>query len=139
MRGVVVQVNRSPGGIPKTPVQEVFVSKRGVDGDDWAHPKYHGGPKQALLLISTEALAELGQIGFVLQPGDLGENLTVTGLDHKQWRAGQSFRAGDVELQLTKPRTPCRTLDVFGKGIQKALKEDLRGGFYASVTKAGTL
>ncbi len=83
MHGTVVQINRSKGGIPKTSVNEVFVSERGVDGDDWIHKRFHGGPKQALLLIAVETLEELRAEGFDLFPGALGENLTVRGLDRR--------------------------------------------------------
>jgi len=151
MQGTVEQINRSKGGIPKTPVDETFVSERGVDGDDWAHPRFHGGPQQALLLIAIETLHELRSLGFDLFPGALGENLTVRGLDRCQWRAGQRYRAGGVLLQLTKLRVPCNALNPYGARIQAALCDKLckagdpaspvwaRGGFYASVLQPGLL
>ncbi|MBC7926726.1 MAG: MOSC domain-containing protein [Bryobacteraceae bacterium] len=151
MRGTVLQINRSKGGIPKTPVEKALVSHRGVDGDDWAHPKFHGGPKQALLLITTESLAELKLLGYDLFPGALGENLTITGMDRREWRAGQRFRAGEVLLELTKLRQPCATLNPYGQGIQGHLYDALckqgdpsspvwaRGGFYASIVQTGTI
>ncbi len=152
MHGTVVQVNRSRGGVPKLPVvDDVFVSERGVDGDDWTHKKYHGGPKQALLLIAQETFDELRPLGYELFSGALGENLTVRGLDRREWRAGQRFRAGGVLLELTKLRVPCSALDPYGKGIQATLYDKLckagdpsspvwaRGGFYASVLQPGTV
>lgn len=151
MQGSVVQISWSKGGIPKLPVAETFVSTRGVDGDDWAHPRFHGGPKQALLLISTESLDELRLLGFDLFPGALGENLTVRGIDRRLWRSGQRYRAGRVLLELTKLRQPCKTLNPYGSGIQAALYDKqckagqpaspvwARGGFYASVVEPGPL
>ena len=45
MTGSVLQLNISPGGIPKRPIPEAIVTVEGVRGDHWAHPDIHGGPK----------------------------------------------------------------------------------------------
>jgi MOSC domain-containing protein YiiM len=142
--GRVVSVNVSPGGIPKLPVSAGTLRSRGLDGDDWAHPKYHGGPKQALLLIAAEVLAELRGLGFAVEPGSLGENLTVEGLDWNLLAAGQRWHVGEECLiELTKLREPCRTLDKFNGAaqgrIQPLLKQYARGGWYAQVLTGGTI
>ncbi len=146
-----MQINRSPGGVPKLPVAEIIVSARGLDGDDWAHPKFHGGPQQAVLLIALEVIEFLKSEGHHVFPGALGENFTVQGLDHRRWRSGQRFRAGGVLLELTKLRQPCSALNPYGKGIQARLYDErckngdpespvwARGGFYASVIEPGTV
>jgi MOSC domain-containing protein YiiM len=144
MNGRVIQLNVSRGGIPKRPLEQATLSTLGLEGDDWAHPKYHGGPKQALLLIGAEVLAELNGLGYALYPGALGENLTTEGLDYGQLAAGQRFWLGASGLiELTKLREPCRTLDVYnaaGLGkIQKLLKKDGKGGWYARVLHGGLL
>ena len=67
-------------------------------------------------------------------------------------RIGQRYRIGDVLLEITKLRSPCDTLSVYGFGkIQKAVyDQDVKagnaaspvwglGGFYASVLQAGTI
>ena len=114
MTGTILQINVSPGGIPKRPIVEATVTAEGIHGDSWAHPNIHGGPNKALLLITSEGIDELVAQGFPLFPGALGENLTTTGLDRRQMRAGQRYRAGEVFLELTKLRAPCETLDVYG-------------------------
>src|SRR5271166_1708889 len=121
MTGSIVQINISPGGIPKRSIPEASVTATGIQGDSWAHPEVHGGPNQALLLIASEAIDELVAQGFPLFPGALGENLTTLGLDRRQMRAGQRYRAGEVFIELTKPRAPCATLNVYGPGIQHAI------------------
>jgi len=149
--GSIVQINVSPGGIPKRPIAEAIVTAAGIQGDGWAHPQIHGGPNQALLLIGSEAIPELVAQGFPLFPGALGENLTTVGLDRRLLRAGQRYRAGEVMLELTKLRAPCDTLSVYGPGIQRAVYDAQAsagdassprwalGGFYARVLQAGTL
>src|SRR5579862_6929033 len=114
MIGRILQINISAGGIPKLPVQEAAVTCSGIEGDDWAHPQFHGGPKQALLLIAAEAIEELTSRGYPLFFGALGENLTTRGLDPRRLRLGDRLRMGDVYAEITKIRVPCATLDVYG-------------------------
>ena len=151
MTGAILQINISPGGVPKRPIPEAIVTTEGIRGDSWAHPDIHGGPNQALLLITSEGIDELVAQGFPLFPGALGENLTTRGLDRRQFRAGQRFRSGDVFFEITKRRSPCATLNVYGAGIQQAIF-DLQmkandptsprwglSGFYARVLRAGII
>jgi MOSC domain-containing protein YiiM len=151
MTGSIVQINVSPGGIPKRPIPEATVTPAGIQGDSWAHPQIHGAPNQALLLLASEAIGELVAQGFPLYPGALGENLTTLGLDRRQMRVGQRYRAGAVTLELTKLRAPCDTLSVYGPLIQRAVYDPKvqagdpssprwgLGGFYARVLNSGIL
>jgi MOSC domain-containing protein YiiM len=151
MTGSIIQINISPGGIPKRPIPDAIVTAEGIRGDRWSHPDIHGGPNQALLLITSEGIDELIEQGFPLFPGALGENLTTLGLDRRQMRIGQRFRAGEVFFELTKRRAPCATLNMYGPGIQQAIFDtqvkagdpsSLRwglSGFYARVLRSGTL
>ncbi len=151
MTGSIIQVNISPGGIPKRPIAEAKVTAEGIAGDRWAHPDIHGGPNQALLLITAEGIAELVAQGYPLFHGALGENLTIQGIDRREMRVGQRYRAGEVLIELTKLRGPCTTLDVYGPEIKQAVYDrrvkagdattPLWGlsGFYARVLKAGTI
>jgi MOSC domain-containing protein YiiM len=151
MIGSVLQINVSPGGIPKRPISEAIVTPEGIRGDGWAHPDIHGGPNQALLVITSEGIDQLIAQGYPLFPGALGENLTTLGLDRRHLRAGQRYRAGEVFLELTKRRAPCTTLNVYGPGIQHAIFDSQvnagdpssprwgLSGFYARVLRAGTI
>jgi MOSC domain-containing protein YiiM len=149
MTGSVVQINISPGGVPKRPIAEAEVTVEGIRGDSWAHPDIHGGPNQAVLLITSEGIGQLIAQGYPVFPGALGENLTTIGLDRRQMRIGQRYRAGEVMLELTKMRAPCITLDVYGSSIKHAVYDaQVRAndassprwglaGFYARVLKSG--
>jgi MOSC domain-containing protein YiiM len=149
MRGTIVQISTSRGGVPKYAIPEGTVTRLGVEGDVQAHPQFHGGPGQAILLISAEDIDALRGSGFPVFYGALGENLTVRGIDFRQVRVGQRFRVGDTILEITKLRQPCSQLNPYGPEIQAALHDaackagDVRspvwgkGGFYASVTKTG--
>jgi MOSC domain-containing protein YiiM len=148
----VLQINVSPGGVPKRPIPVGVVTPLGISGDGHAHPEIHGGPRKAILIITSEGIDELKEQGFPLYHGALGENLTTRGLDRRAVRVGQRYRVGDVLLEITKLRQPCETLSVYGAGkIQKAVydqevkagnPESPRwglGGFYAAVLQTGTI
>jgi MOSC domain-containing protein YiiM len=147
--GSVLQVSISRGGVPKRAIPEGDVTPLGIAGDGYNHPQIHGGPRQAVLLMSSEAIAELNALGYSLYPGALGENITTIGVDRKQWRAGQRWRVGQAVVELTKIRAPCDTLTVYGAGIQKAVYDAqvkagdpssprwAMAGFYASVVQPG--
>jgi MOSC domain-containing protein YiiM len=152
LQGTIVQVNVSRGGIPKLAIPEGHASVQGIAGDMCAHPQFHGGPNQAVLIITAESIEDLKQQGFPLFYGALGENLTVQGIDHRQFRVGQRWRAGQAWLELTKIRQPCKTLNVYGKGtIQKAVYDDrvkagdpssplwAKAGIYAAVITPGMI
>jgi MOSC domain-containing protein YiiM len=147
--GSVVQIGISRGGIPKRSVTESVVTPLGLEGDVCAHPQIHGGPLQAVLLITAEAVEELIDRGYPLFFGALGENFTTRGLDRRALRPGQQYRVGGAVIQLTKPRAPCTTLDVYGATLQREIY-DARvkagdtasprwgmSGFYASVVQPG--
>lgn len=149
MAASIYQVNISRGGVPKRPIDKGVVTPLGIEGDAVAHPKFHGGPRQALLLITLEAIEELVQKGYPVFPGALGENITTTGWDRRQVRLGQRYRLGTAVVEITKVRVPCRTLDVYGNTIQKQVYDkavkagdhtSLRwglSGFYVSVPEPG--
>jgi MOSC domain-containing protein YiiM len=146
--GTVVQVNVSPGGIPKRVIASAELTASGIVGDAWRFP-FHGGPRKSVLLITAEGIDDLVAQGFALFPGALGENFTTRGLDRRALRFGQQLRAGTAMIQLTQMRVPCATLNVYGPGIQAAIYDARvqRGdpssprwglsGFYASVTHPG--
>jgi MOSC domain-containing protein YiiM len=151
MRGMVIQVNTSPGGLPKLPVVSAEVGALGLSGDDQRNKQYHGGPEQAILIVAAEAVDQLISEGFGLFYGALGENFTTRGLHPAAWRVGQRFQVGSAVIQLTKRRAPCANLNPYGAGIQRRIFDHLAkahnpaspvwgmGGFYASVAQPGSV
>ncbi len=148
MTGTIVQVSISTGGVPNHAIDEGTVTPGGIVGDGWRYA-FHGGPKRAILLMTSEGIEALATQGFPVYPGAMGENLTTRGLDRALLRLGQRFRAGHVLIELTQVRLPCDTLSVYGAGIQAAMY-DVRAqagdvtspvwgmsGFYASVVEPG--
>jgi len=119
--GRIVQISVSRGGVPKRAVEAGYVRMTGLEGDDWAHPEIHGGPRQAVLLIAEEVIERLKTEGFPVFPGALGENLTTRDIHPRDWRPGQVWRAGSARLEMTKVRAPCRTIQVYGDSIGRRI------------------
>jgi MOSC domain-containing protein YiiM len=119
--GAIVQVNISPGGLPKHPVPEGLITPLGVEGDRHAHPAIHGGPSKAILLIAAETVDDLIARGYPVFYGAMGENLTTRGVDFRALRIGDQLRAGAALLQVTQPRGPCSALDVYGPPIKNEI------------------
>jgi MOSC domain-containing protein YiiM len=148
--GSVLQINVSPGGVPKRPIPDGVVTSLGIAGDRHANPQVHGGPRQAILLITSEGIDELKEQGFPLYHGALGENLTTRGLDRRSVRIGQRYRIGEILVEITKVRAPCETLNAY-PGVQQAIyDQEVKdgnpasprwglSGFYASILQAGTI
>lgn len=73
-------------------------------------------------LIGTELFDELAQHGHPLRPGDLGENVTTTGVDLLGLPVGTMLRLGDeAAVELTGLRTPCRLIDSLQPGLMRQM------------------
>lgn len=121
MSAVLKQLNISKGGVPKRRIEHGYVSRLGVEGDEHAHPQVHGGPNQAILVLTKGAIDEIILMGHEIYAGALGENFTIDGLDRRTLRPGDRLRVGECVIELSKMRQPCRTLDVYGATIQKKI------------------
>jgi len=121
----VLQVNTSPGGVPKRAVAEAHVGREGLAGDAVRHPKIHGGPERAVCLFPLELIQALQAEGHPIFPGAVGENLTVTGLDWPALAAGDVLAVGEARLQLSTRVEPCKAIaGAFAGGQFKRIKPD---------------
>ena len=114
-------------GTPSDPVQKATaISGLGLEGDRSA---YEGNTRQ-VLFVDKEILD-----GFGLEPGQVKENITVTGLNVAQVQPGQVFTIGDVTLEAVGDCEPCGKMD----GIRLGLKDQLQGkrGMLAKVINGG--
>lgn len=133
----VVAVCISSGGIPKRRVIEARAEEAGLVGDTHAHEK-HIRPHRALLLQDLEKLEDLKREGFDLEPGIMGENLTVRDLNVQDMKPGTRLRLGRGPLlELSEPRKPCFILDQIDPRLQAAVVG--RCGYLASVIEPGVV
>ena len=100
MDGTIIQLNISPGGLPKRAIPEGFITSLGIEGDRHAHPAVHGGPAKAILIIAAEVVDALVARGYPLFYGAMGENLTPRGIQIRDLRIGDQLRAGGAHCVL---------------------------------------
>lgn len=138
----VHQINVSNGGVPKLPVEMAMVSVTGMEGDDQADKKHHGGPRQTLCLYSLEVIEALQAEGHPIAPGYAGENITLSGLDWATLADGDRYRVGgELTIEITDPATPCsKNAPWFLNGDFRRMSDSAYPGFsrwYARVIEPG--
>lgn len=144
MQARIFQINRSPGGVPKLPVQHADVTHLGIVGDDHEFPKIHGGPDKALCLFSLERILELQAQGHPIFPGAVGENVTITGLNWNDVVPGVQLSLGDeVIVEVTSYTSPCNSIPAFfSDGDYMRISQKIHPGHsrvYARVLREGRL
>jgi MOSC domain-containing protein YiiM len=89
-------------------------------------------------LMHAELFEELRGKGFLVQPGDLGENVTTSGIDLLALPAGTRLHLGaSAIVEVTGLRNPCVQIDNFQNGLMAAtLDWDAHGNL---VRKAGVM
>lgn len=99
-----------------------MVAGYGVEGDAHAGPfvrhRYLARRRPRLPnlrqihLIPSELFVSLANAGFSIAAGDLGENITTTGLDLERLPLGYLIELGPTAIvELTGLRTPCVLID----------------------------
>jgi MOSC domain-containing protein YiiM len=89
-------------------------------------------------LIHAELHEELGDRGFDVAPGQMGENVTTRGIDLLALPTGARLRLGDAAVvEITGLRNPCTQLDGVQDGLMQAvLDRDADGNL---VRKSGVM
>jgi MOSC domain-containing protein YiiM len=118
-------------GFSKVPALEVrLLAGLGVEGDAhcattvrhrFARRKDATRPNlRQVHLLHAELFDALTPLGHHVAPGDLGENVTTTGVDLLALPTGAVVRLGDeAEVEITGLRTPCRLIDTFQPGLMQ--------------------
>lgn len=138
---------RTPGerGIPKLEVPLIHATAAGVDGDynRYRHESKRDDPDKAVMFIPAEILVALRAEGWPVEPGHLGENLTVTELANAAVVIGQRYQIGDVlQIEISRTCDPCRNLAVLPYVGEQRVNEFIRTtlgrrGWYARVVQPG--
>ncbi len=150
MTGKVLAVSARRGHhFSKTNALEIrLIAGLGVDGDAHAgvtvkhRSRVAKDPSQPNLrqvhLMHAELFEALRAGGFQVAPGDLGENVTTTGLDLLALPAGARLRLGDhAVVEITGLRNPCVQIDRFQPGLMAAVLDRAADG--SLVRKAGVM
>lgn len=141
--GVVVQLNRSGGGVPKLPVPGVDIGFGGLRGDRQQNRRHHGRPWQAVCLWSAEVVEGLQAEGHPIGFGSAGENVTVRGLEWAAVTPGARLLVGSALLQVTSYAIPCvKNRQWFADGGFRRMAQEVRPGasrVYAAVLAEGSV
>ncbi len=114
--------------VPATRVE--LAASQGIIGD----AKGGVGDRQ-LNIMAAETLAELRAEGFKTNPGELGEQIVIAGLDAKIGAVGCRIRIGAAVVEVTLPRTGCARFEMI-QGKPKTLVTG-RLGVLARVVTGG--
>lgn len=98
-------------------------------------------------LLQAEVFADLRDAGFTIGPGEIGENITTSGIDLLALPRGTRLHLGDTAIvEVTGLRNPCTQLNTHQPGLMQALlgRDDenrlvLKAGIMGIVIAGGTL
>lgn len=116
----------------------------GVAGDAQRDRELHGGPDRALCLFAMELIRALQAEGHPIAPGQIGENLTLEGLDWNKVAPGARLLLGeDVLVEVTRYTSPCTNIRAAFTGGEYARVSQKRhpgaSRVYARVLRTGAI
>lgn len=148
-RGAVAEVHLgSDHAFSKQRAQSInIIAGHGVEGDAHAGDRVQhlsrvrADPTQPNLrqvhLIHSELFEELEEKGFTVRPGDLGENISTTGVDLLKLGRDTLLQIGQsAVLKVTGLRNPCVQIEAFAPGLLKEVALKTPNGI---VRKAGIM
>jgi MOSC domain-containing protein YiiM len=109
-----------------------LVANFGLEGD-----RHAGRPLRQVSILNAETVSELAEAGMPVEPGVLGENITVEGVQVMQLAEGSRLRIGEAELEITGDRPSCREMLEVHRDALKAMSG--RAGKMARVVRGGTV
>lgn len=119
----------------RVPAETVeLIAGHGIQGDR----KAGRNPKRQVNIMSMNTVQILSDLGFDVQPGRLGEQLVVDGMDVMGLPIGTQIQLGDsAVIELTMVRTSCEWLElIHGQSKDDAVN---RVGMLAKVIQSGTI
>ena len=135
--------NMGSTGIDKQSVSgPVVFANDGVTDDVIVDREHHGGFDQAVYAYAREdADWWQTQLGIQIENGRFGENLTTSGLDVNSALIGERWKIGNVILEVSQPRIPCRTFAGFWQRptLIKEFMAAGRPGTYLRIIQEGEI
>lgn len=105
--------------IDKQPVScSIYLSEHGLEGDETADKKYHGGLERALHQYPAEHYTFWQQVfssrtnkqPLFSAPG-MGENISALGMTEENVCIGDQYQWGEAIIEVSQPRLPCFNLN----------------------------
>lgn len=121
--------------------EQLWLTKTGLEGDEIADKKVHGGPEKALFAypIKHYTYWKKNLNNENIDMGAMGENLAVLEMDEFSVCIGDTYKFGDAIIQVSQPRRPCwkpaRRFRV--KDFALRIQHSGRTGWYFRVLQGG--
>ena len=121
----------------------VLVCRLGLQGDEQADHRFHGGSDKAVLHYSADNYdvwrSEDLDFPELFVPGAFGENFVSHGLDETNVCLGDVYRIGAIEVEVSQPRQPCFKLNLrFQQAdMSRRVQTTGRTGWYYRVLSEG--
>lgn len=124
----------TPHAYSRTPVESIeLVKGHGIQGD----LKAGKNPKRQINIMSAEALEQLSQEGFQTAPGQMGEQVVVSGFDVNPLQPGDRLHIGTALIEISDRRNGCAWFEKI-QGLSPKLAAG-RLGQMAFVIDSGTV
>lgn len=121
----------------------VKIGLLGIEGDEQADPRYHGGPDKALHHYPADHYAHWGMIAvdhpLLNAPGAFGENISTWGLVEEAVCIGDRFRLGTALIEVSQGRQPCwkQGERMAWAALPALMVKQRRSGWYYRVIEEG--
>ncbi|MBQ4829065.1 MOSC domain-containing protein [Alteromonas sp. MMG017] len=133
----------APSSIVKSAVSQLTVHLDCTDEDQQSNKKLHGGPEKVLHQFSPLHYFTLRKHfpDGEFEPGSIGENISVDGMDDATVYIGDVWKFGEVVLQVSAPRAPCSKISQrFNiQNLDRFVGERGITGWYYRVIKTGVI
>ena len=111
--------------------QATIISGQGISGDRSCDPLND----RQVLIMDKEILDYFG-----LEPGQVKENIAVSGMNMSKALAGAILSIGkDITMQITGFRDPCTQIDEIRPGLRGIMSDGQGRGVLARVLSGGTM
>ncbi len=137
----IVSIVHTPDGIDPRPADHyarIAVDVATLEAGRGIVPDRKGRPQRQLNIMALETLEDLAAEGYRTGPGQMGEQIVLSGIAVDRLPSGTRLWLGDeVVIEVDKPRTGCERL----RHIQGCTPADVAGrlGVMARVVVGGTI
>lgn len=120
---------------------KLYLTKTGLEEDEVADTKVHGGPEKALFAYPVHHYDFWQEdLGInTIGAGAMGENLVLSGVDEFTTFIGDTYQFGEAIIQVSQPRQPCwkpaRRFNVLDFALR--IQNSGKTGWYYRVIKEG--
>lgn len=139
-----------PGGSPwrsaigkRAVERSVWAGRLGIMGDAQADRRNHGGEGRAINVYPSEHYTRWREKPGLeaMTGGAFGENFTTLGLLEDSVCIGDTYRVGEVLVEISQPRGPCYKLNRRWNmpDLQTLAEQEHRFGWYLRVREEGSL